>query len=272
MNPLLKMAILTLFLMACQPQQKADELTSVEALLQDRTATAYLKAERFEDALNLYVDMLEHEPNKPQIHSNIGVIMAQIQKNDEALKSLQHALQLAEQQKDLASLFATNYNLGVFYGSQKKIDEALSHYQAALDIVPTSKEAKTNIELLTQSQNKSGKGEGDKKDQDKDQKGDDSKDSQGEQKKDDKKDQKPQDDKKDKEGKDKDGKDKEKEQEKKKPDEKGSAKYKPRPYQGDQLSEGDVKKILGELRNQEQKIRANFDKKEQKDAGHEKDW
>lgn len=51
-----------------------------------------------------------------------------------------------------------------------------------------------------------------------------------------------------------------------------SPKYQPRPFKGDELSEGDVKKILGELRNQEQKIRANFDKRERKENRNEKDW
>ena len=55
-------------------------------------------------------------------------------------------------------------------------------------------------------------------------------------------------------------------------DVKQSPKYKPRPFQGDQLSEGDVKKILGELRSQEQKIRANYDKKERKEKKNDKDW
>ncbi len=276
MNRLLKILCVLIFFCGCQKRVGPYELTSVTALLEDRAALALLKAERYEDALETYTNMLEKEPLKPQIHSNIGVVMAQIKKPEDALKSLEHALNLAEQQKDAPALFAIHFNLGVYFGEQKKIDEALQHYQAALDVLPTSKETKTNIELLIQSQNKNGKGEGDKKDQDqKDEKGDQSKDQNGDQDQKDKKDQKPQDDKKDGKDKDKDqekDKDKDDQKDKPKPDEKGSPKYKPRPYAGDQLSEGDVKKILGELRNQEQKIRANFDKKERKESDHEKDW
>ena len=51
-----------------------------------------------------------------------------------------------------------------------------------------------------------------------------------------------------------------------------NAKYKPRPFQGEELSEGDVKKILGELKNQEQRISANFEKKERKEKKNDKDW
>lgn len=272
MNLRLKFCSFILLLSGCQRISNSYEFTSVGALFEDQAATALIKAERYEDALNTYVDMLEKEPDKAQVHSNIGVIMSQLQKPEEALKSLQHALKLAEEQKDLLSQFAINFNLGAFYGAQKKVDEALKHYQAALDIVPTSVEAKTNIELLTQMQNQNGQGESkdqnqqnqDQQNQSQDQKNQQKKKDQTQQKKDDKKDQA---------GKDDQKKQDEKDQKNDEPQKRESSqKYKPRPYQGDQLSEGDVKKILGELRNQEQKIRANFDKKEQKDSKNEKDW
>jgi Ca-activated chloride channel family protein len=257
-----------------KPIDEKVELTSLGALFQDQKASALIKAEKYEEALAVYVDMLEKEPESPEIHSNIGVIMAQTQKPEDALKSLEHALELAKAEKNPVALFGVQYNLGVYFGGNKKIDEALQHYQAALDIVPDSKETKTNIELLIQM-NQQNQGQGDNKDQKQDQQQNQSKDQQnkdgkdGQDKKDDQKDKQNKDDPK-KDDKDKDQNKDQKDQDKK--EKQSSAKYKPRPYQGDQLSEGDVKKILGELRNQEQKIRANFDKKEQKDSGHEKDW
>jgi tetratricopeptide (TPR) repeat protein len=250
---------------------QASGITSLNTLIKDEVAQKMLKAEKYEEALNQYIDMLEDEPSKAEIHSNIGVIMAQTQKPEDALKSMRLALKLAEENKDFKSQFAVNFNLGAYYGGQKNIAEALHYYQAALDMNPTSKETKTNIELLIQSQSQGGKGESQNKQQDQKQDSKDQKDQ-----KDQNKDQKDQNgnDKKDEQKDQKDGKnDNDNKDEEQKPQEKkGSAKYKPRPYQGDQLSEGDVKKILGELRNQEQKIRANFDKKEKKDSGHEKNW
>lgn len=269
----LNLLVCLLFLMSCQKDERvfSQDLISIPALFEDQTAAALVKAEKFEEALGVYIDILEKEPGQAQVHSNVGVIMSQIQKEDEALKSWQHALKLAEERKDLATLFAVNFNLGAYYGAKKNVAEALKYYQAALDIVPTSNEAKTNIELLTQSQNQGGNG---------DNKNQDQKDQQNQQNKgQDQKDQKNKDQSKDQKDKDqsKDGKDDQKKQDPK--DEQGkdqkresSGKYKPRPFKGDQLNEGDVKKILGELRSQEQKIRANFDKKEQKDSGNEKDW
>ncbi len=254
MKPLLKLSLFGL--MACLLSACAKPITPLESLLRDQHAAGLIKLEKSEEALEQYVKILEDSPNEPQVHSNIGVLLSQTQKPEDAFKSYELARQLAEIKKDSEALFAIHYNLGTYYGSQKKIPEAIEHYQAALELLPTSKETKHNIELLIQQQNQKG-GKGESKDQDdKDQKNESGKDQN-----DDKKegDQKPEDE--------KDGQDPKKDK-----DYKGNAKYKPRPYKGDQLSEGDVKKILGELKNQEQKIRANFDKKERKEPNNEKDW
>jgi tetratricopeptide (TPR) repeat protein len=242
-------------------------------LLQDFEARRQLKAEKYEEALQSYYNIVETNPNIAGTHSNIGVILNMVQKPEEALKSLEHALEVARQTHDLTAEFAVQFNLGAYYGGLKKVEEAIDHYQAALEIVPASIETKTNIELLIQQSQQGEKGEKSEKDQQNQNGNNNQNDNKNNQDKKDqkeqKKDQKDQDKKDDK----KDG-DKDKEQ---KPDEgqkrENSPKYKPRPFQGEELSEGDVKKILGELRNQEQKIRANFEKKEKgKTRRNEKDW
>lgn len=254
--------LLSGFLAGC-----SDELNypSFETLYNDYLARQDIKKERFEDALAKYYSLLEKDGARGGTHSNIGVILNTIQKPEEAQKSLQHALKLAEQAKDQHLIFQVQYNLGVYFGAQKKVPEALEHYQAALDLVPDSKETKTNIELLIQQQQQDQKknGKGDQDPNNPQNKGD------GENKDDQKpgEDQKNQKDQKD-ENDEKEGQDKKDDQKKE-----GSPKYQPRPFKGDQLSEGDVKKILGELKNQEQKIRANFDKKEKgKSKNNEKNW
>lgn len=239
-----------------------DHVTPLETLIRDQAAARLIKHEQTEKALDFYIKMLEKSPNEPAIHSNIGVILNQTQRSEEALKSFKLALALAENHKDAASAFAIRYNLGTYYGALKKVDAALENYQAALEIVPTSKETKHNIELLIQKQQQ------DKKDGDKGKSKDDP------DQKDKKDGQDPDDKDKKQDGKDKpeDNKEGQKPQDQKEKQVQGNQKYKPRPFQGDQLSEGDVKKILGELRNQEQKIRANYDKKERKESNNEKDW
>lgn len=236
---------------------------SFKTLYIDYLAQLDIKREKFEDALARYYSLLEEDGNRPGIHSNIGVILSGIQRPEDALKSLQHALKLAEAARDPEMVFKLRYNLGVYFGAQKKIPEALENYQAALDLLPTSNEIKTNIELLMQQQQneqkKNGQGEKNKEDQDKGGQGEKDKEKKpGEDQED------PKDDSSDsKENQEKDNGQKRE----------NSPKYQPRPFNGDQLSEADVKKILGELRNQEQKIRANFDRKEKgKVKNNEKNW
>ena len=248
---------------------------SVGVLWSDFKARIDIKIERYEEALQKYYDVIASWPSGVEAHSNVGVLLSQLQKNEDALKSFDEALLLANQQKDAKSMFYVLFNKGVYYGKLKNVELALDSYQAALEIVPTSVETKTNIELLIQQQQKDNKDQKDKQDQ-KDGQGQsdsksDPKDGQGKDPKDYKKDPNDQKDKNDQQ-KDQDQKDKQ-DQGKKNEERESSAKYKPRPYQGDQLSEGDVKKILGELRSQEQKIRANFDKKEKGKSGrNDKDW
>lgn len=253
----------------------SESMPSPVVLFKDYLARKDVKAEKYEEALGKYYNLLEEDGDRATTHSNIGVLLDLQQKKDDALKSLQYALKLAEQKNDTQGIFTVRYNLGVYYGALKKVTEALENYQIALDLHPTSVEIKTNIELLIQQQQQDQKQQQQNKDGDQKQKSD----GQGQDKNQDKKDGEDpnkdnpenKDDKKD-ENKDKqdekDGKDKEKPQ-----DKQSSPKYQPRPFKGDQLSEGDVKKILGELRNQEQKIRANFDKKEKgKTKNNDKDW
>lgn len=140
--------------------------------------------------------------------------------------------------------FLSHYNLGRLNGSEKKIDEALKEYQKALDIHPQSKEVKTNIELLLQKQSKSQKSDKQKEDQKKDNK-----------------------DKKSNGNKQKE-KNKQQSQGKNKKDEPRQ----PKEFKSKELSRKDVEKILEELKNQEQKIRAKNYNKKVKEKSNEKDW
>ncbi|MGZ5280485.1 MAG: tetratricopeptide repeat protein, partial [Pseudobdellovibrionaceae bacterium] len=56
------------------------------------------------------------------------------------------------------------------------------------------------------------------------------------------------------------------------PKEYGKNKPQPQKFKSGELTQGDVNKILGEIKQQEQKIRAEFNKKETKDEPRDKDW
>ena len=234
-------------------QTPAEEipLPQFKSFYYDYKARRAIENKKPDEALDHELKVLENEPYSVQIHSNLGIIFDLLQKKDESGQSFQQSLDLLEKYKSQlspADAFQVYYNLGVHFGALKETAKALEFYQKALDINPASVETKHNIELLIQQQQGGGKGDKDDKDKKdkKDDKGDQNKDQQ----------------KKDDQGKDKPN-DKDREQ---------NSKYKPRPFKGDQLNEYDVKKILGELQQQDKKIRANFNKKERKEDRNEKDW
>lgn len=210
-------------------------------------------------ALQYLLRVLETESQNAQIFSNLGIAFDHLKKTEESEKAHKQALSLLE--SHIAALreadkFQIFYNLGVFYGSQNKVEEALNFYQRALDINPTSQEIKHNIELLIQQQ----------KQQQQQQSGQSQNQDQKDQNKNNEKDQKENNNQKDNKDQNKnDDKDQNK-------DRSQTPKYQPRPFKGDQLTEGDVKKILGELSEQDKKIRSNFNKKERKEGRNDKDW
>lgn len=186
---------------------------------------------------------LEDRPFQPEVHLNLGVA-ARIQgKVEEAEKNYSNARRFAES-GDPEIDFLSYYNTGEALQAAKNIDGALAAYQRALKFRPDSLETKTNIEMLLQN-GQGGQGEGDQKQQNPDQAGKDQEQKDGDQ-------------------------DQEKEEDKPK-ERQVSKKYQPREFKGE-LSESDVRKILGEIKQQEQKIRADFNRKEAKERPRGKDW
>jgi Ca-activated chloride channel family protein len=242
----------------------------IETLDANREGSKLLTGQNAQGALDQFLKGLRFNPFQPELHLNLGLSFEILQQNEKAMSSYKEAERLSLENKNYQVLFMSLFNQAQLLAKDKKVDEAIAMYQKALELIPSSKEVKTNIELLTQQQQGQGGGDGENKDQkDQEQKSDQQK------KSGDSKDQKdPKDGDKEKEEKDKDGKDKDDKD--KKPEQpkqmQGSPKYKPRPFQGKELSEGDVKKILGELKQQEEKIRAEFNRKEVKEQPRDKDW
>ncbi|MBC7370947.1 MAG: tetratricopeptide repeat protein [Bdellovibrionaceae bacterium] len=240
----------------------------------NRKGNAMFLVQNYGAAFDSYVQTLEYDPFSAETHLDLGLTYELQQQMDKAPLSYENAYKFAKND-DLR--FMSLFNLAQLQGKAKKVDEAIDLYQKSLTIRPDSLEAKTNIELLIQSQQQQGKN-GDKKD---DQKKDDKENK--DDKKDDKKDGKdPKDDKDKKDGKDGDKDPKDPKDDKKDPkdgkdkneDKKygGNPKPQPKKFDSKDLSEGDVKKILQELKQQEQKIRAEFNRKEVKEQPRDKDW
>lgn len=174
----------------------------------------------------------------PQI--NLGIVYRLKERPDRAADAFRTGDLMAKTPKES---FISRFNEGEAWGAGKKVTEALAAYQRALEIEPASIETKTNIELLVsqqgQGEGQGGEGEG--------------------------KNQKPGD-----KGEGQDNKDEPKNEKPKEYAE--NPKYKPRPFDGKELDEADVKKILDELKRQENRIRAEYQKKESKESGGGKDW
>lgn len=256
------------FLIALSSQAQSQGFLDMRSYFLSKKANKNIQEKQKEQAYQNNLKALEYEPELAILQSNLGVTFDLNEKKDEAEKVFRHAL---EQAKTNEEKYAILFNLGYLLGSQKKIGPALEAYQQALDINPSSLEVKHNIELLIQQQQKDQQQKDKEKNQDQNQgQGGESKDpkkSSEDPNKDEKKDPKESESDKDK---DKDKKEQEKPNDQ---DRKQTQKYKPRPFQGEQLSEGDVKKILGELSRQDQKIRSQFNKKEQrKEDANAKDW
>ena len=260
-------------------------------------AVEKLQKQDFKGAEKELLGQVGRSEAHPELLYNLGLTYDGLGDKDKANSSYNQALKSASKLNRQELKFATLFNKAELAHREGKVEEALQGYLQALQENPNSIEAKTNIELLTQSQQDSQKQnkEQDQKDgsqsQNKDSK---NKDSKGKDKPDpkDNKDQRSQDQKgKDKNNqgdKDKQDKDQSKDSENKndnKDDQKDPAKDKdqnghhqrpqkpkPQPFKGENLSPTDVKKIMEELDRQEQRVRAEFSRKQQKEKPLEKDW
>lgn len=194
---------------------------------------------KFEDksyypAYQEFMKALEDDPLNPELHLNIARSLEANEEFEKAEQAYKGVLKILP--KDSTRRFEALFNLAGVQAKAKKIDQALETYQMALEMDPDSIEVKTNIELLWQG---GGEGEGDGKE--------------GEEQKD-----------------KKDGKGQQDKEEQKSPPKK--EKQQPKPFDSKDLSPQDVKKILDEIKNQEQSIRAEENDKGAKQAQPEKDW
>lgn len=224
------------------------------SVLENQEGVSELKAGNTGAAQEKFLSGLSSSPLEAKLHYNLGLSFELSGQTEKAKASYETALKLAQ---DDASKFAANFNLGEMAQKAKKKDEALAYYQEALKYNPTSRETKINIELLTQDGQGQGQGE-DQKDQKDSQEGKDGQ-GQGESKdqnKDDKNDDKSKDEK----------------QKENQPKQYAKNKPQPRKFKSEELTQGDVNKILGEIKQQEQKIRSEFNKKEVKEQPRDKDW
>lgn len=210
------------------------ELTGIR---RNNQGVGRFKAEKYNEAYDQFVKGLSELPFQAEPHFNLGRVYYENKEYEKALKESLTAERIATTPE---MKFLSLFQAGAAAGAMKKVDRALEYYQAALEFAPESKETKTNIELLLAG-GQGGGGEdgqqdpnGDPKDKDKDGQG--------------------------------------KEQEKKQDQPRQNTKQQPKQFKSEQLSKKDVENILDELKQQEEQIRAKFQREGAKDAPKDKDW
>lgn len=207
-----------------------------------------LKKETYDKAYQHSIKALEKDPLVPELQINLGNTLEGLG----SLTKAREAYRTAEKLSQESSMqFESRFNQAQVLAKEKKIDEALEMYQKALDLDPESKIVKTNIELLLSSSKSQGKGDSKENDENKEE---------GEKQE-------------NQDGKGSDQKKNEKFSENPKNDKEQKSK------QPKSMSQGDVKKILEEIKQQEQRIRGDFYKQEGKqnktkseDSKKGKDW
>lgn len=211
--------------------------TTLKSWQQNREGVKQFEKKNYYPAYQGFAKALEDDPLSWQVQMNLGLVFDANEEYEKAAKAYGGVLHIVPENSE--PHFYALYNMGNSLAKQQKIDEALKAYQAALEIKPDSLETKNNIELLWQGGG--GGGKGDNKDK--------------------------------KENKDGQGNNQQQREDSLKnppPDEK--KKQQPKPFNSEDLSKDDVKRILDEIKNQEQSIRANEYEKGAKESAKGKDW
>lgn len=232
---------------------------SLDLIYQNNKAARAFRAEKKMEAYEQFLATLAIDPYDPTVQFNVGSTLQALGEEEKSEKlykqllkdvdqKLQNGLSEDEMQKWLKVKFALLYNLGVYYQLQQQIDPALEFYQKALELIPESKEIKTNIELMFNSGG-GGKGKG-KKDKDQGEGGGEGDQQQQDGEGDQQKDQQGQ------------------PQQQKKDQKQGQGKE----FDQSQLSMEDLKRIMEELKQQEQSIRSKVQRKGEKSEPKDKQW
>lgn len=209
-----------------------------KSYLLNKEGVELLQKESFTKSIQSFLEALESDPLNPALHLNLGIAFMAQGEPQKAAKSFHSAYSMSANPE---VRFVALFNRAFALAEAKEVAEALDTYQEALEFDPENLEVKTNIELLTSNQKQDGEGEGEN-DPNQDQGG-----GQG-------------------------GDQEQKDQPEDQSDQEEKQKPQPREFKSQELSPSDVKKILEELKSQEQGIRAKEYEKGAKERPSGMDW
>ena len=94
---------------------------------------------RIDDAIGQYEQALRIEPDNAQTHCNLGIALRQEGKVDDAIGQYEQALRIEP------GFAEAHYNLGIALRQEGKIDDAIGQYEQALRIKPDYADAHNNL-------------------------------------------------------------------------------------------------------------------------------
>lgn len=227
--------------------------TFIESIIDNHKSLQLIELKDFTKAEAFALNAIMKQTQSAALHINLGLIYLLKQEFDKAQNEFQAAYDLSmdsEAPQRNEEQFDALFNKAITYALQKKISEALEAYQKALEIKPESVEVKTNIELLMQNSGGKGQGNSNQDSKNKDSKSQGSGESEN------------------------DSGDQEKNKEKNQNAQRSNEMPKnlKQPYKGKEISKDQADKILDELKQQEQNVRARFENRRRHGATNEKDW
>lgn len=197
---------------------------SWQAVQKNNKGARLLEKDRAYEASQNLIDSLAHAPLQAETHLNLGLAY---EKQGDLQKAYQEYVFSAEHASTPELRFQALFNAAHAQGELKNIPQALALYQQALDVNADSIEAKTNIELLLQQNQGGGKGES--KEQKQGGQGESQDQNQQQQKE-------------------------QKQNQQQQPNQ--QPRNQPQQFKSQDLTQDDVRRILEELKQQEEKVRA----------------
>ena len=106
----------------------------------------YYQVGKYDFGVKLIKKAIAQNPSVPSYYSNLGIVLRAKGDIDAAIQSYQEALRLNP------DFVAPHLNLGVALQKQGKLDKAIKHYREAIRLKPDYAEAHSNISVVLQKQ------------------------------------------------------------------------------------------------------------------------
>ncbi|HAM52196.1 MAG TPA: hypothetical protein DCP92_16450 [Nitrospiraceae bacterium] len=118
------------------------------ALLHNNLGAAYVRQNRFDEALNEFITTLKIKSDFAEAHYNLATEYLRQNRLDEAVNEYITALRINPEVAE------AHYNLATAYAKQNRLDEAVNEYITALKLKPDDAEAHYNLATIYLNQNR----------------------------------------------------------------------------------------------------------------------